>query len=118
MSAPDLRLRLRLALDRAGGARVIVDRTDLAALLDRGQAGEPGLGSVALTEDLADLLAEAAWETATHSRVARFGHWHDAHDANRAATLDAARRTLRYLITGEVQPEPAPATPATEGHAA
>lgn len=106
---------IRRALDTSTGARVMLRRADLEALLAslvarRAQPAaevpapraspEAPEGAVVLTIDDAEVLAMAAWETATAERVERYGHWSKAPENLTAATTDAAARTLHYLLTG------------------
>lgn len=110
--------RIRNHLRDSLGPRVLVHRTDLDDLLlelkslrAQGPA-EPqcdhGEGVfLEETDDAVELLAQASWDSSPKQRVERYGPWDDLRDddTRRAATLDGARRTLHFLLTGEALPE-------------
>lgn len=100
------------------GNRVLVHRRDLDDLLLqltslREQPPPDGCthetDGVVLSEadHHVELLAQASWDSCPRERVDRYGKWDDLHDDDprRQATLDGARRTLHYLLTGEALPE-------------
>lgn len=103
--------RLRLAAEKPGGRNVIITRADLLELLAMvapDMSAPDATGAVTLTEADAGRLAAASWDTATVSRVARYGAWPDAPNVQRNATVEAAYRTLHLLITGQVLGEAEP----------
>lgn len=114
-SSTSPRVALRVALDTSAGARVLVRRDDLTAVLEQTPAdGAPatatpdaGADIVTLTIDPVHVtrLAAAAWDTDA-DRVAAHGPWESLpdDDARRRGTIDAAHRALHYLLTGEVTP--------------
>lgn len=103
---------IRRALNTSTGARVMLRRADLEALLASlvARRAQPAAevpaprpspeGAVVLTIDDAEVLAIASWETAIAERVERYGHWSKAPENLTAATTAAAARTLHYLLTG------------------
>ena len=100
-AAAGARTRLRAAAEQAGGARVIVSVADVLAALGPTEGPPAGAArTVVLGLGDAERLAEAAWQTVPE-RIERHGHWHDCRDANRTATIEAARATLQHLLDGE-----------------
>lgn len=107
--------RTRGFLDHSTGARVIVWREDLeylmaAAVAEPPQAAAPS-NSITLTVSDVELVAASAWDSSP-DRVAEHGPWDSLPDDDyrRDTTLDAARRMLHHLFTGQTLPAaPAPA---------
>lgn len=115
-STPEKRIRgqLRDSL----GARVLTHRADLDDLLlelkslraqgpPEQQCAHGGGVFLDETDDAVELLAQASWDSSPTERVERYGPWDDLRDddARRLTTLDGARRTLHFLLTGEALPE-------------
>ncbi|QYN41103.1 hypothetical protein K1T35_48050 (plasmid) [Pseudonocardia sp. DSM 110487] len=110
-------LRLRLALERATGSRIVVARTDLEALIQQILTLHPetahtvppqclsprrrtpetrGVAAFAATTAAAKRLAAAAWDS-DPDRIAAHGQWVNADPALTWHTVQAAERTLRLL---------------------
>jgi hypothetical protein len=112
-------LRLRLALAKSAGPRIVVSREDLEALIQapptpprpeiasavpaqrsgppaRPRRGGPVVALSATAED-AKRLARAAWDS-DPNRVAEHGRWEDADPALTWHTVQAAERAIRALL--------------------
>jgi len=107
------RVDVRHLLDTSVGARVLLYREDVEALLAFGAPDPAPAESILLVPGHDELVAEAAWSSAP-ARVAEHGPWDTLaeDDPRRQAHLAAARRLLHYLFTGTVLPEETAPQPA------
>ena len=91
--------KLRRAVDDAHGRMIVVPRVDVESVLALIGCGH-GSDAVMLTIGDAERLARAAWDSADgpDDRVTRFGRWGVNNSVMAAHQVDAARRTLAYLV--------------------